>query len=35
MGQLLCIPMAVAGIGLILYARRAPVLLPLAVEDPA
>ena len=35
MGQLLCIPMAIAGIGLILHARRAPVLLPLAVEDPA
>ena len=26
MGQLLCIPMAIAGIGLILYARRSPAL---------
>ncbi len=33
MGQLLCIPMAVAGLGLILYARSGPVLAPLAVPD--
>ncbi|WP_419728617.1 prolipoprotein diacylglyceryl transferase [Lichenicola sp.] len=37
MGQLLCIPMAVAGIGLILYSRRGPKLEPIAlpVQDPA
>ncbi len=29
MGQLLCIPMGLAGIGLILYARRGPLLAPL------
>ena len=35
MGQLLCIPMAIAGIGLIAYARRGPVLQPLTTPDPA
>ncbi len=37
MGQLLCIPMAIAGIGLILYARRGPKLLaiPVALQDAA
>ena len=38
MGQLLCIPMAIAGIGLIVYARRGPLLRPLALpagEPPA
>lgn len=37
MGQLLCIPMAIAGIGLILYARRGPKLLPIpdALQDAA
>ncbi len=38
MGQLLCIPMAIAGIGLIVYARRGPPLRPLALpagEPPA
>lgn len=35
MGQLLCIPMAIAGIGLILYARRQPVLQPIALDMPA
>ena len=37
MGQLLCIPMAIAGIGLIIYARRSPklVALPVLSQDPA
>ena len=33
MGQLLCIPMAIAGIGLILYSRSGPALAPLVVPD--
>ena len=37
MGQLLCLPMAIAGIGLILYARRRPRLTAMAagVQDAA
>ncbi len=35
MGQLLCIPMAIAGIVLILYARRAPVLRPIVLPPPS
>ena len=35
MGQLLCIPMGIAGLGLIAYARRGPVLAPMALPDPA
>ncbi|NPD65505.1 prolipoprotein diacylglyceryl transferase [Lichenicola cladoniae] len=35
MGQLLCIPMAVAGIALIVYSRRQPKLTPILLQDAA
>ncbi|MGI4748948.1 MAG: prolipoprotein diacylglyceryl transferase [Janthinobacterium lividum] len=35
MGQLLCIPMAIAGIALIVYSGRQPKLTPLLLQDPA
>jgi phosphatidylglycerol:prolipoprotein diacylglycerol transferase len=35
MGQLLCIPMAIAGIALIVYSRRQPKLTPILLQDAA
>lgn len=35
MGQLLCIPMAIAGIALIIYSRQQPKLTPILLQDAA
>ena len=35
MGQLLCIPMAIAGVALIVYSGRRPRLAPILLQDPA